>query len=113
MNAETVIESLAAEDLKAIFRYLNESSSGTPEDLRERLRKRSKALSWKFLLKGVPKEGLQRICAAGNLRSDLSKDEMIDQIVASMPKSPSNKGLLRDLGSPWMRWTAPGQRGRR
>lgn len=113
MNTETIIESLSTEDLRAVFRYMNESSSGTPDDLKERLRSKSKSLSWKFLLAGVPKEGLQRICAAGGLRSDRSKDELIDQIVASLPKSSPNKGVLRDLGSLWMRWTSSGQRGRR
>jgi hypothetical protein len=113
MNVETLIESLSTEDLRAIFRSMNEDSSGTLDDLKNRVRRKSENLSWKYLLTGVPKESLQRICGANGLRNDLSRDELIDQIVMSLPKTPAHKGILRDWGSLWMRWTSPGQRGRR
>lgn len=112
MNKETLTESLLPEDLRAIFRFMSEDSSGMPDELRTRFRKKSENLSWKYLLTGVPKESLQRICSANGLRSDLSKDDMIDQIVRSFPKKANHKGLLRDWGSLWMRWTSSGQRGR-
>lgn len=112
MNTETLIDSLTLKDLQAILRFTNEDSSGTFDDLKNRVKKKSYNVSWKFLLPGVPKESLQRICDANGLRSDLSKDEMIDQILVSLPKKTAQKGVLRDLGSLWLRWTSPGQRRR-
>ncbi len=112
MNVDTLINSLSLEDLQAILRSMNEGSTGSRDELMERLRHRSEGQSWKYLLLAVPKEGLQRICQDNGLRSDLPKDELIEQIAASVHQTPSHKGLLRDLGSPWMRWTMPGQRGR-
>lgn len=111
MNNEALTEALLPEDLRAIFRFMSEDPSGTPDELRTRFRKKSENLPWKYLLTGVPKESLQRICGANGLRSDLSKDEMIDQIVRSLPKR-TNQGHLRDWGNVWMRWTSSGQRGR-
>lgn len=113
MNIESLTEALQPDDLRAIFRFMSEDSSGTPDELRARFRKKAENLPWKYLLTGVPKEGLQRICNENGFKSDLSKDEMIEQIVGSLPKKTSHKGLFRDYGSPWMRWTSPGQRGRR
>ena len=113
MNVDTVIESLSVDDLRAILRSMSEDSSGTLDDLRGRVRGEYRSLPWRSVLTAVPKESLQKICADNGLRSDLSKDELIDQIVASFTKPAENKGLLRDLGSLWMRWSTPGQRGRR
>lgn len=112
MNAETLLGSMSTEDLKAILRFMSDDSSGTHDDLKKRVQSKSEHLSWKYLLAGVPKESLQKICSASGLRNDLSKDELIDEIVRSFPK-PVKKGLLRDMFSPWQRWTTPGQRGRR
>ncbi len=110
MNVDTLIESLSEEDLRAILRSMSEDSSGTLEDLRSRVRGKYGSLPWRSVLTAVPKESLKRICTDNGMRSDLSKDELIDQIVGSFTKSSAHKGLLRDLGSYWMRWTTPGQR---
>jgi hypothetical protein len=113
MNVDTVIESLSADDLRGILRSMSEDSSGTLDDLRGRVRVQYRSLPWRSVLTAVPMESLQRICADNGLRSDLSKDELIDQIVGSFTKPSEKKGPLRDLGSRWMRWSTPGQRGRR
>lgn len=113
MNVDTLIESLSEEDLRAILRSLNDDSSGAPDDLRNRVRGKYRSLPWRSVLTAVPKESLQRICKDKGLRSDIPKDELIDQIVGSLAKPSEKKGLLRDFGSYWMRWTTPGQRGRR
>jgi hypothetical protein len=112
MNTETLIDSLTFEDLRATLRFMNEDSSGTIDDLKDKVRSRSMKVSWRYMLPGVPKESLRRICDANGLRSDVSKDEMIDQILVSLPKRAPQKGALRDLGSLWLRWTSLGQRRR-
>jgi hypothetical protein len=62
-----------------------------------------KRLPWKGLLTCVPKESIQRICGAHRLRTDMSKDELIDQMIRSKPKAPSNGSPLRSLFSRWTR----------
>jgi hypothetical protein len=109
MNKESLIKSLTIEDLQAILKGQGIYSSGADGDLQAEVSKLSRSLSWKYLLISVPKESLQRICASDGLRSDLTKDELIDQIIRSFPKPPK-KGLLRDLFSPWQRWEGPGSR---
>lgn len=113
MNVDTLIESLSAEDLRAVLRSMNDDSAGTLDDLRSRVRGKYSGLPWRSVLTAVPKESLQKICKDNGLKSDLTKDELIDQIVGSLTKSSEGKGPLSDLGSPWMRWKMPGQRGKR
>jgi hypothetical protein len=103
MNAEESVESLTREDLQAILRCNNEGSSGTTDELKLRVHKMFKSLPWKGLLTCVPKESIQRICGARGLRTDLSKDELIDQIVQSRPKPPTRGSPLRNLFNKWTR----------
>jgi hypothetical protein len=109
MNADSLIGSLSEEDLKTILRGQGQDSSGTEDDLRKKVRDLSQRLSWMFLLISVPKESLQRVCGSNGLRSDLTKDELIDQIVRSLQKAASKGTPLRDYGSPWQRWTTGGR----
>lgn len=104
MNVDTLIESLSAEDLRAVLRSMSDDSSGTLDDLRSRVRGKYSSL--------------QRICKDNDLRSDLSKDELIDEIMKSLAKPPRKKGLFGNFGMQYggpqlMRWEMPGQRRRR
>ncbi len=118
MNVDTLIESLSAEDLRAVLRSMSDDSSGTLDDLRSRVRGKYSSLPWRSVLTAVPKESLQRICKDNDLRSDLSKDELIDEIMKSLAKPPRKKGLFGNFGMQYggpqlMRWEMPGQRRRR
>ena len=103
MNTEELIGSLTREDLQAILRCNNEDSSGTSDELKMKVLKKFKSLPWKGLLTCVPKESIQRMCGAYGLRTDLSKDELIDQIVQSRPKAPKRGSPLRNLFNKWTR----------
>ena len=118
MNVDTLIESFSMEDLRSILRSMSDDSTGTLDDLRARVRSKYSSLPWRSVLTAVPKESLQRICKDNKLRSDLTKDELIDQIVGSLAKPPEKIGLFRNFGMQYnggylMRWMMPGQRGRR
>jgi hypothetical protein len=59
-------------------------------------------LPWMILLVGVPKEGLQRLCADNGLPADRTKDELIDQI-AGLRTVPRKARPLRSWGNRWTR----------
>jgi hypothetical protein len=103
MDAEELVESLSREDLQAILRCSSEDPSGPTEQLQSMILAKAKSLPWKGLLTCVPKESLQRICSARGLRSDLIKDELIDQIVRLKTEAPKQRNPLRDLFSFWSR----------
>jgi hypothetical protein len=111
MDRESLLHSLTADDLKAILKCEGEGTSASEDELRSKVQKMAENISWKQLLTCVPKESLQRICGDQGMRCNLMKDDLIDQIVRSLPKRTTRGGMLRDLFSPWIRWSGPGGRG--
>jgi hypothetical protein len=101
MDRESLLRSLTLDDLKAIIRCENEGTSGSEDELRSKVQKKAENISWKQLLTCVPKESLQRICGDHGMRSDLMKDDLIDQIVMSLPRRTAKRASLRDM---WARW---------
>ncbi|MBI0582650.1 MAG: hypothetical protein ISF22_00325 [Methanomassiliicoccus sp.] len=103
MDTEGLLASLTREDLQAILRCNNDSSSGSKDELMMRVLRRHGGIPWKVLLNCVPKDSLQRICGDHGLRTDLSKDELIDQIAGLRSRPPGRGDLLRGLWTKWRR----------
>lgn len=103
MDAEELVGMFLREDLRSILRCSNHSDAGSMDELHTKVLKMATSLPWKGLLTCVPKESLQRICEARGLRADLTKDELIDQIVRLKSRLPSKGSPLRSLFSLWSR----------
>jgi hypothetical protein len=103
MDAEELVGMLSREDLRSIMRCTNQNDAGSMDELHSKMLKMATSLPWKGLLICVPKESLQRICESRGLRSDLSKDELIDQIARLRSRPPSKGRPLRSLFSLWSR----------
>ncbi len=103
MDAEELVGMLSREDLRSILRCNNQNDAGSVDELHSKVLQMAANLPWKGLLTCVPKESLQRISESRGMRSDLSKDELIDQIVRLRSRPTSKGSPLRSLFSLWSR----------